>query len=65
MCFHYACIYTSKHSSQHSGRQEFIVLVTVLVTLLPLSDIMSKHVCLAARATRVCFPMSLPICMEK
>lgn len=40
MCFHYTHIYTSKHSSQHSGRQEFIVAVTLLL----LSDIVSKHV---------------------
>lgn len=40
MCFHYTHIYTSKQSSQHSGQREFIVAVTLLL----LSDIMSKHV---------------------
>lgn len=61
MCFHYTCIYTSKHSSQHSSQQEFIVAVTLLL----LSDIMSKHIGLAARAARVCFPTSLSIWREE
>ncbi len=61
MCFYYSRIYTSKHSSQHSSQQEFIVVVTLLL----LSDIMSKHIGLSARATCVCFPLSLSIWREK
>lgn len=60
MCFHYTCIYTSKHSSQHSSRQEFIVAVTLLL----LSDIMSKHIGLSAQASHVCFPLSFLIQKE-
>ncbi|MEQ2211141.1 hypothetical protein XENOCAPTIV_028637 [Xenoophorus captivus] len=51
MCFLYICIWTSEH--QHSSRQEFIVVVPLVL----LSDIMSKHVRLSAPAAPVCFPL--------